>query len=634
MFCLILFCLVAVQFQQTSSQLHPAPTDLLVDATIAVVESCFVARAKSIHLPMMLHNKWSTFLDEFLTRLNYRVPVALVDPSVFSSTDNNGVYYSVVFIDSKDAYYDLCDVLLKKNFNVNSYFVIAFLEDDQPWMPTSLLHLTAELQMFNVATLFRMKNAVHFCNFVPFGTIDQTSPFIRSQYFDPTSYKTCNCSSYFNPKVTNFFAAPLQMATINMAPIMSPVYDKHQRVIDFVGIDGDLLKCLSQLLNFTIIPHISAAPVLWGVLSQNGTGTGAVGLVLNGTANFTLGFFALNLNKHTFFSYAYPYFQTSIIMVISPGLEYGPFERLLLPFQFSVWISFSAVFFVGIITIGVLKFFPKAVQGFVFGSLNQTPVVNFVKSTLGDSLELLPTRNFARFLLLLWISCCFVLRTVYQQIMFDHLSRLQNHSTAQNWDQFVAGGYRIFAMDRQQYFYENVPPNVEPRITTMTSQQYSSIYKGIRFGNIRGAASLYLESALYFNQKFFTRGSNAFYQIFPERLYSAPIAIFFPKNSPLVKVFDPKLRQLVAHGFVQHWRQKVFDRNLEVYQRSLQTQPQARPISLNALADVFGIYIVGMILATLVFCLEYVWWRMGIKREKLPGALRRRAADHRVEMSR
>ncbi|XP_055611373.1 uncharacterized protein LOC129757976 [Uranotaenia lowii] len=614
----IMIFLLATPVESTPTHLHPDSKDSLVDAAIAIIESCFVAHLKSIILSRFFSNKWANVLDDLLIRLNYKVPVTIVDSTAEYTdyTENcNEVHHVVVLIDTKDAYYDFCILLRKKNFNINSFFIIIFLQDEEPWMPTSLLQLTAELQVFNVVALFNVNEVVHLYNCIPFGSIlYRSSSMINDQIcFNSTMEDTRDCDSYFIPKVSNFFAVPLHVATIEYPPLIGPIFDEQQRVVDFVGIDGDILKCLSQVLNFTIIPFISYPPILWGEIYDNGTGTGAEGRVLNGKANFTLGYNSIDLNKHKFLSYTYPHYYASYVLFISPGLEYGPFERLLIPFQISLWISFGAVFSIGIITIIVLNIFPKPVQSFVFGSSNRSPILNFIQSTLGYSVESIPTRNFARFLLLMWISFCFILRTAYQQIMFEHLCRQRNHSTPQNWNEFITEGYRLYSGQRHMRFYEYFPADIQSLITIIEPEEYAETEAKIVNGYVRGATCQYLELIRYGNKESFVYRNDTFKQIFPKTVITYPNAIYFQKNSPLVDIFDEKVKQLVNHGFVEHGRQKAFGRNLEKDIQKLLNLPKAHPMSLKVMIDVFGLYVVGMLLSALIFCLEFVLWRMNDK---------------------
>lgn len=90
-------------------------------------------------------------------------------------------------------------------------------------------------------------------------------------------------------------------------------------------------------------------------------------------------------------------------LVIPPGELYTPLERMFLPLQAEVWIAIVVTLLIGLGTILVINFCPLKVRNFVFGQDIRTPTINLAAQFLAGGQYKIPMRNFARFLLMLFI---------------------------------------------------------------------------------------------------------------------------------------------------------------------------------------------------------------------------------------
>lgn len=69
--------------------------------------------------------------------------------------------------------------------------------------------------------------------------------------------------------------------------------------------------------------------------------------------------------------------------VITKGLLYSPYEKLILPFDLPTWILIILTFLIGFLTILALYFWPIEMQNFVFGLYNQQPSLNLLHIFFG-----------------------------------------------------------------------------------------------------------------------------------------------------------------------------------------------------------------------------------------------------------
>lgn len=87
--------------------------------------------------------------------------------------------------------------------------------------------------------------------------------------------------------------------------------------------------------------------------------------------------------------FTHPFYTQIDLFLIPPGELYTSFEKMLLPFDFDVWIWMIVTFSTGILTIAIVKRTPKQIQNFIFGSRVQTPMMNMLWVSIRalDSLE-------------------------------------------------------------------------------------------------------------------------------------------------------------------------------------------------------------------------------------------------------
>lgn len=126
--------------------------------------------------------------------------------------------------------------------------------------------------------------------------------------------------------------------------------------------------------------------------------------------------------------YAYDYYHitnpvkyTLMTLRVTRADKFSPMEKLFKPFDSPTWITLVLTLMLSLIIIVVLKFLPRQYYNFVCGSSNQNPMLGFVEIIFGISLIKIPERNFSRFLFMMFMILCLIIRTAYQGKMFDLL---------------------------------------------------------------------------------------------------------------------------------------------------------------------------------------------------------------------
>jgi hypothetical protein len=118
---------------------------------------------------------------------------------------------------------------------------------------------------------------------------------------------------------------------------------------------------------------------------------------------------------------SFPFITTSYVFIVPPGELYTPLEKMFKPFSFEVWIAILITLTIGFVSIWLISLCPLYVRHFVFSRLINTPSLNLISIFFNGGQHQVPTRNFSRFLLTLFIVWCLIIRTCYQSELFKHL---------------------------------------------------------------------------------------------------------------------------------------------------------------------------------------------------------------------
>lgn len=134
-----------------------------------------------------------------------------------------------------------------------------------------------------------------------------------------------------------------------------------------------------------------------------------------------IGGFSITALRNNFMDPSNPYIFVPFVLMIPSSRNYTSFEKLFLPFSPSLWIAVVLIFSISIIAIIGIKISSRKLRDLVIGPKNRGPFLNMTNALFGGSLEILPKRNFARFLLMVLILYTLIMRTVYQGALFNNM---------------------------------------------------------------------------------------------------------------------------------------------------------------------------------------------------------------------
>lgn len=116
--------------------------------------------------------------------------------------------------------------------------------------------------------------------------------------------------------------------------------------------------------------------------------------------------------------------------------------------------------------------------------------------------------------------------------------------------------------------------------------------------NFKGAVAINLDDVIIMNKKTFP---THIIEICKEIIFVHRVAIYFQKNSHLVDQIDDVIAALQTNGLIGHWEKNVFDVK---YTTNPPPNKEARNLGISHLIGSFRIFLLGLLVAFIVFTLE------------------------------
>lgn len=116
-------------------------------------------------------------------------------------------------------------------------------------------------------------------------------------------------------------------------------------------------------------------------------------------------------------------FMDFFTCTVPTGVPYTQFEKMFIMFDKETWICIFATLVGAFLVIQVINRMSVQVQKFVFGRTVQTPTLNVAEVFLVGLQSRLPGRNFARYMLMMFIIWTMIIRTCYQSILYKNLQK-------------------------------------------------------------------------------------------------------------------------------------------------------------------------------------------------------------------
>lgn len=357
---------------------------------------------------------------------------------------------NIIIIRDFGQFVEVYNKISSDQFWFNGIYVVAILNGEASEI-AEIFNLFWKIQIYNVFALYQSKD----------GTV-------RAESFDVFKFKKCHqpvpvlVNKFVNGKFSNHFQLyNRNMKNLHGCPIRVSLSSSSRPFVNlekaengstkFSGEDIRLLETLAETLNFKVEVKFVGHE---GYIFENGSASGPLKALLDGEVDFSISNWWLKMNRFKFFDFSSSYASEHIVFIIPPSRAYTSLENLVYPFTAALWASILICFSIGFFVIFVVSHQSKYLQSFVFGIGVAQPYLNMFAAFIGSSQPKTPTQNFSRFLLMNFLICSLVLRTVYQGSSYEFLQSNRHQTEIQSIGEMIDKDFKFIVSQSVEDVYK------------------------------------------------------------------------------------------------------------------------------------------------------------------------------------
>lgn len=303
-------------------------------------------------------------------------------------------------------------------------------------------------------------------------------------------------------------------------------------------------------------------------------------------------------------------------IVSSKTDAYDPFAKLLLPFDTEIWIILIFIFIFGNAIAYIVTYLNRHLQHLILGRRNNTPTYNMVVISLGGPVDKDPEIPFSRFLLMLWLLATFVLRVVYQGLMFHFIRNDLHKPPPGAIEDLVTNNYRILmsevvhndVIDLKKLY------NMAEILNTSEVEAFKMLRNPKDYGPQKMAI---LTAHEYFGYYKLITPINYDFYVIPQKLFTQQLSIYMKKNSAFLKRFNLYIKNYIDEGLMNRWEDFLVYSGTSSRKIS---DDRPRAMKISQLFGAYRLLFLGLSGSLIVFIGEIslfllsIWYR-SLKRE-------------------
>lgn len=191
---------------------------------------------------------------------------------------------------------------------------------------------------------------------------------------------------------------------------------------------------------------------------ENGSSSGAMQEVIEGNADFTAGMYVLTILRSEFMDPTWTHLSFPFVLVVPYGKKLTSLQKLLRPFNRFTWMLVFAVFISGFMLIlGIQRIKRRHIENLIFGGNDRgSPHMNMLNIMFGNSMKKLPLKDFPRQLLATFLIFCFVIRNIYQGLLFQNMQMEDRVHPVMTIDEMIEEDFYFYMYPIYQDHTENL----------------------------------------------------------------------------------------------------------------------------------------------------------------------------------
>ncbi|CAK1546104.1 unnamed protein product [Leptosia nina] len=515
-----------------------------------------------------------------------------------------GTMQYVLFVDDIADLIRVLAALRRRNFNTNAKFIIICNRKNNQCVKSRAVEVLWSYRVTNVILIKEELSMVTGYTFFISELCDMPIPRVLKHWNDCIYSKQdkntfCTTKYMFPVKFRNFRGCPLLVSTFSQVPYMM-IEDGVPR-----GADGDLLRCIVQALNATLVLVFPPDDDGWGTY-ENNTWTGSLGDVYKGLANFSMTSASVTLKRFQHFDMSVNYFSVNLVWVTHPSHDFESSSlKLVRPYKGNARILVMLTFVVVLLMQVFVKtrFYKGLSARFHFGDAPNSLLFHAFRRSLGLPMKC-PKSLFFKYCTFLWVWFWFLARTFYQVHLIESLQTNVPVNSINTIAEAIEEGYTIGSGPALKDYYLDDPFVYENWIDVDTDQNLpimKNLTEGLKF-----VLAINLVSV-----KAFEKATRLRLHVLSERVLKSHTVLFLEKHSHLTKSVNILLNRLFEAGIPD----KLFE-DYTFTARESKTKAK-EPIRTEHFMGCYIILIVGWILSAIVFLVEKIVHRIKLRRSSI-----------------
>lgn len=422
-------------------QLHHSDT-ALQNSIIAMINEFYTQHSTLNFIVQFNDSSLAVLLQKILPDcINLTVVIESIDNVREIGWRRRNVMILMTNFESFSTFYES---LTSRNFAFEGFYTIVTprISDDEAGL--LFAHFWKKfIYNVNIMTMHDDNDEVILETFLPFQVTSchETNPIVINKFF--RDKQIWSDSNFFPYKFDNFQKCTVRAGTFEYAPAV--IKEKDNNFLKLEGSDIELIKGLEDILNFNLNLTYSDEPGASGMTYENGTVTGLKVSLLQNELDLLFGLYYATYPNCKYMGCSQPYYAVTFNIIV-PQRSLTSLQKFFVPFQLYVWITLSALLFIAAIVIAIVEYQIKFVRNFIIGKEIHNPYTEMLTAFIGNSASHLPRRNFARYLLMMFILFSLVMRTVYTGGLFKFLQSDTKVTPIESVSDLIANKYKIYAM--------------------------------------------------------------------------------------------------------------------------------------------------------------------------------------------
>ncbi|XP_062539199.1 uncharacterized protein LOC134207509 [Armigeres subalbatus] len=583
--------LSSTAFVETSIDKASITAELITD----IIDEYYILR----QMPLLMvreHDQVQTdLLNQIIKNLKFSRVVQLHQAVIGYKT----WFYAVFFCKNFTSFQQIVGLFSSERFDIVGYYTFVLVEASEPEV-NEAFNAIWELNLLRSVLVIVNEDRPELFNY---------SPYTENTCSEPTIHRVQNHSStqLFITFLNNFYGCPVKLGTFETPPFIHFHNPAQIQNTSISGFEGDLVTTLSGKLNFRLVILTPPDDAQWGVPLANGS-TGLMKILQDETVDFGIGCLGIMAQRNAILQPGRAHYTSRVLFAVPEGRPYSSLEKLLRPYERTVWMVACGLLIGATVLILFMKFATSELRKFIYGERNETPLLNLFIVFFSGGLHIFPRRNFARTVLMLWIVHCFVMRTVYQGLLFRYLQDESTHRPVDTIDGIERSNLHYHINKNSDRFFEHNPDLLKrARYIAPGNDSMGAALDAVSSRRLRdGVVLVTLEHIAYHNKHRLEKG---FLRSTRDSLSGYPMVIYYPKRTFLVRVLNRVIGNIETAGLMNYWVRRYGNYNF--YPRKT-NKGSPKPLEVHHLMGCFGFICAQWIVSSVVFGLELLSMRVGL----------------------